>query len=385
MKLIPKHTSGSPIKALKLSRKDVRNLDTATSVEGYGDKVITDEYGNFIPASEIYKYGIVNSSGDMEGFIPEILVSPKYSITKEDLKPKLYSGNIANHPDAKYMSNAYLDAQIQKAKNTEEADKKAGEVNLSKILGFEKFKDLFKQDKYPENFYESSAIYRMDPYTMRKLGFTDYADKEGGYKYKFFDDGKMQTRCAYTANRLASRFRKPTAGNAWTTNGIYGDSVLVDGNQYGQSVIGKAAKYLPNWTVAIMDLVPNFLAGQDVRSKVGNIKLQTGDIVDIYMPFSPSSKRAAYEGRTQKRTSTHTGRIYMKPINGKSVPFIIHNINGNVIAEPYGNLSNRITRISRPVESPSNKSHLRYDLPNNRYMRVYEDGREKPVNENELR
>lgn len=36
----------------------------------------------------------------MEGFIPEILVSPKYSITKEDLKPKLYSGNIANHPDA---------------------------------------------------------------------------------------------------------------------------------------------------------------------------------------------------------------------------------------------------------------------------------------------
>ena len=188
MKLIPKHTSGSPIKALKLSRKNVRNLNKATSVEGYGDKVITDEYGNFIPASEIYKYGIVNSSGNMEGFIPEILVSPKYSITKEDLKPKLYSGNIANHPDAKYMSNAYLDAQIQKAKNTEEADKKAGEVNLSKILGFEKFKDLFKQDKYPENFYESSAIYRMEPYTMRKLGFTDYADKEGGYKYKFSDD-----------------------------------------------------------------------------------------------------------------------------------------------------------------------------------------------------
>lgn len=62
--------------------------------------MITDEYGNFIPASEIYKYGIVNSSGNMEGFIPEILVSPKYSINKEDLKPKLYSGNIANHPDA---------------------------------------------------------------------------------------------------------------------------------------------------------------------------------------------------------------------------------------------------------------------------------------------
>ena len=100
IKLIPKHTSGSPIKALKLSPKDVRNLNKATSIEGYGDKVITDEYGNFIPASEIYKYGIVNSSGNMEGFIPEILVSPKYSITKEDLKPKLYSGNIANHPDA---------------------------------------------------------------------------------------------------------------------------------------------------------------------------------------------------------------------------------------------------------------------------------------------
>lgn len=48
MKLIPKHTSGSPIKALKLSPKDVRNLNKATSVEGYGDKVITDEYGNFM-------------------------------------------------------------------------------------------------------------------------------------------------------------------------------------------------------------------------------------------------------------------------------------------------------------------------------------------------
>ena len=44
MKLIPKHTSGSPIKALKLSPKDVRNLNKATSVEGYGEKVITDEY-----------------------------------------------------------------------------------------------------------------------------------------------------------------------------------------------------------------------------------------------------------------------------------------------------------------------------------------------------
>ena len=124
MKLIPKHTSGSPIKALKLSRKDVRNLDKATSVEGYGDKVITDEYGNFIPASEIYKYGIVNSSGNMEGFIPEILVSPKYSITKEDLKPKLYSGNIANHPDAKYMSNAYLMLKFKKLKTQKKLIKK---------------------------------------------------------------------------------------------------------------------------------------------------------------------------------------------------------------------------------------------------------------------
>lgn len=43
-KLIPKQTSGSQIKALKLSPKDVRNLNKATSVEGYGDKVITDEY-----------------------------------------------------------------------------------------------------------------------------------------------------------------------------------------------------------------------------------------------------------------------------------------------------------------------------------------------------
>lgn len=172
MKLIPKHTSGSPIKALKLSRKNVRNLNKATSVEGYGDKVITDEYGNFIPASEIYKYGIVNSSGDMEGFIPEILVSPKYSITKEDLKPKLYSGNIANHPDAKYMSNAYLDAQIQKAKNTEEADKKAGEVNPLTML----------------NLASAGMLNYMSPTQVVRLGYDVVTGKGKDYlKGKFFE------------------------------------------------------------------------------------------------------------------------------------------------------------------------------------------------------
>lgn len=172
MKLIPKHTSGSPIKVLKLSPKDVRNLNKATSVEGYGDKVITDEYGNFIPASEIYKYGIVNSSGNMEGFIPEILVSPKYSITKEDLKPKLYSGNIANHPDAKYMSNAYLDAQIQKAKNTEEADKKAGEVNPLTML----------------NLASAGMSNYMSPTQVVRLGYDVVTGKGKDYlKGKFFE------------------------------------------------------------------------------------------------------------------------------------------------------------------------------------------------------
>lgn len=172
MKLIPKHTSGSPIKALKLSRKDVRNLDKAASFEGYGDKVITDEYGNFIPASEIYKYGIVNSSGNMEGFIPEILVSPKYSITKEDLKPKLYSGNIANHPDAKYMSNAYLDAQIQKAKNTEEADKKAGEINPLTML----------------NLASAGMSNYMSPTQLGRLGYDVVTGKGKDYlKGKFFE------------------------------------------------------------------------------------------------------------------------------------------------------------------------------------------------------
>lgn len=172
MKPIPKHTSGSPIKALKLSPKDVRNLNKATSVEGYGDKVITDEYGNFIPASEIYKYGIVNSSGNMEGFIPEILVSPKYSITKEDLKPKLYSGNIANHPDAKYMSNAYLDAQIQKAKNTEEADKKAGEVNPLTML----------------NLASAGMSNYMSPTQVVRLGYDVVTGKGKDYlKGKFFE------------------------------------------------------------------------------------------------------------------------------------------------------------------------------------------------------
>lgn len=202
MKLIPKHTSGSPIKALKLSRKDVRNLNKATSVEGYGDKVITDEYGNFIPASEIYKYGIVNSSGNMEGFIPEILVSPKYSITKEDLKPKLYSGNIANHPDAKYMSNAYLDAQIQKAKNTEEADKKAGEVNPLTML----------------NLASAGMSNYMSPTQLGRLGYDVVTGKGKDYlKGKFFEGNN---------GIVSDNFAKEHPLWSMAINGI-GDAVLL--------------------------------------------------------------------------------------------------------------------------------------------------------------
>lgn len=108
----------------------------------------------------------------MEGFIPEILVSPKYSITKEDLKPKLYSGNIANHPDAKYMSNAYLDAQIQKAKNTEEADKKAGEVNPLTML----------------NLASAGMSNYMSPTQVVRLGYDVVTGKGKDYlKGKFFE------------------------------------------------------------------------------------------------------------------------------------------------------------------------------------------------------
>ncbi len=108
----------------------------------------------------------------MEGFIPEILVSPKYSITKEDLKPKLYSGNIANHPDAKYMSNAYLDVQIQKAKNTEEADRRAGEVNPLTML----------------NLASAGMSNYMSPTQVVRLGYDVVTGKGKDYlKGKFFE------------------------------------------------------------------------------------------------------------------------------------------------------------------------------------------------------
>lgn len=62
----------------------------------------------------------------LQGIWKDLYLKYWYLLNIQLLKPKLYSGNIANHPDAKYMSNAYLDAQIQKAKNTEEADRRAG-------------------------------------------------------------------------------------------------------------------------------------------------------------------------------------------------------------------------------------------------------------------
>ena len=70
------------------------------------------------------------------------------------------------------MSNAYLDVQIQKAKNTEEADRRAGEVNPLTML----------------NLASAGMSNYMSPTQVVRLGYDVVTGKGKDYlKGKFFE------------------------------------------------------------------------------------------------------------------------------------------------------------------------------------------------------
>lgn len=120
--------------------------------------------------------------------------------------------------------------------------------------------------------------YAPDGYTMGRLGFT-YSDNTHT-KYQYKENNKKVYQCAYTANRLSSRFRRPTAGNAWTTQGIFGDSVLVDGYNQGINV-------RPLFYNHILVDAYNRRAANYVKRHINEHNLQNGDIVGMYTAFSP--------------------------------------------------------------------------------------------------
>lgn len=191
---------------------------------------------------------------------------------------------------------------------------------------------------------DTPGEYAPNGYTMGKLGF-NYADNTQS-KYQYKENGKKVYQCAYTANRLSSRFRRPTAGNAWTTQGIYGDSTLIDGYNQGINIRP------PFYVQPLVDLY-NRKAADYVKNHIAEHNLQDGDIVGMYTAFSPSQKRAYREG-LNRRTNTHTGRI-VTGLDG--APFVVHNMHGEVRVDPLSELLGGgngvgVTYISRPNLTP---------------------------------
>lgn len=146
------------------------------------------------------------------------------------------------------------------------------------------------------------------------LGITK--DKNGVYRY--YDNGDIVKQCAKFANRYSQAVGRPTAGDAWTTRGIFGDSVLYN-NPLGLAI------------------------PHDIGANV-----QNGDIVDLRWLFSPHAKEALKYGRG----NSHTGRIF-KPNDTDT--YVIHNVSGKIKIDPLSNfdvtnnLKNfAITQLRRP-------------------------------------
>lgn len=190
-----------------------------------------------------------------------------------------------------------------------------------------------KPEKKPFNRYENST----SRYSLKddmnddapnewerssKLGNLGLV-KVGENRYKLYDEnGNAIKQCAKTRNELEKMLGRPTTNNAWDTFGVYGDSTLFNGYP------PKVGPY--TWPYYI---VQNQIAADRTQRAIENIDLQTGDVVDLYSPFSHYAKRAYTEG-TLNRSNSHTGVIFQPYPGIKSKTYIIHNVSGNISVDP---------------------------------------------------
>lgn len=145
------------------------------------------------------------------------------------------------------------------------------------------------------------------------IGLTPNSD--GTWRY-YDKDSNLIKQCAKFANMYSRAVGRPTAGDAWTTRGIFGDSIL-----YNRQLSG----------------LPDSIAQN----------LQNGDIVDLRWDASPHAKESKQYGRG----NSHTGRIF-KPNNIDT--YVIHNVSGKIKIEPltkfdkYLSRAFYLTQIRRP-------------------------------------
>ena len=174
--------------------------------------------------------------------------------------------------------------------------------------------------------------------------------KEKDGKYYYLDEnGNHLSGCAANANRINQMLGKPTAGNAWTRHGIYGDSAIV----VNPNVTKKGLK--PKGFIRQKQPI-NWQNADYVEENIDKHDLKTGDIVDMGWPASENVEKAFNEG-DYNRGNTHTGTILRVPqrdSKNRLKTYVIHNMGDNMLVEPIGNLlGNRIkhpyiTAIRRP-------------------------------------
>lgn len=175
-------------------------------------------------------------------------------------------------------------------------------------------------DRYqPTKTETGSTVYRS------RLGDLGLVSNNDG-TYSLYDkNGKLIDKCAQTTNALQEMLQKHqnTIGDAWTSHGMYGDSMLVNGYKYLPK-IGKYNKF--------MHTAQNLTAAAAVQSQLNNLDLQTGDVVGLYSANSDYNDRAWNEG-TRNRSNSHEGLVF-RPSKDKNQTYIIHNINGKVFVDP---------------------------------------------------
>ena len=174
-------------------------------------------------------------------------------------------------------------------------------------------------DRYKPTKTPTGTVYRS------RLGDLGLVSNNDG-TYSLYDkNGKLIDKCAQTTNALQEMLQKHqnTIGDAWTSHGMYGDSMLVNGYKYLPK-IGKYNKF--------MHTAQNLTAAAAVQSQLNNLDLQTGDVVGLYSANSDYNDRAWNEG-TRNRSNSHEGLVF-RPSKDKNQTYIIHNINGKVFVDP---------------------------------------------------
>lgn len=205
--------------------------------------------------------------------------------------------------------------------------KKEPEYNLAYRL----LQKMFPKED--ENQYSKSKRYTVSDDTELTPNFQKVSRvgnmgliASGDGTYKLYDSkGKLIDQCAQTRNSLERMLGgHNTDMNAWDSKGVYGDSTIYNGYKY----LLKIGPYNK-----ITHTLQNLTAAGLTQSKLKNLNLQTGDVVDLYSMNSAHNDEAWKNG-TQNRSNSHTGVIYQPYKGRKDLTWVIHNINGKIYVDP---------------------------------------------------